>query len=72
MIFFLLAEYESKKMWSKCDNVTPAYLMERDKKKFNEENLNYFSVFSAFFFPEKYFVPSQTSNNEFFLNKKMF
>ena len=25
LIFFLLAEYESKKMWSKFDNVTVVY-----------------------------------------------
>ena len=25
LIFFVLAEYESKKMYSKFDNVTPAY-----------------------------------------------
>ena len=30
LIFFMLAEYESKKMWSKFDNVTP--LMEREEK----------------------------------------
>ena len=30
LIFFVLAEYESKKMWSKFDNVTP--LMEREEK----------------------------------------
>ena len=29
-MFFVLADYESKKMWSKFDDVTP--LMERDKK----------------------------------------
>ena len=57
--------------------------MERDKKKFNEENLNYCSLFSllkyernvktskSFFFPERYSVPSQTSNKEFFQTKNV-
>ena len=26
LIFFVLAGYESKKMWSKFENVTPAYV----------------------------------------------
>ena len=41
LIFFVLAGYESKKMWSKFDNVTP---LMRNKKILNEENLNYCSV----------------------------
>ena len=49
--------------------------------KFNEEHLNYCSLFStfkglrnvktlkSFFFPEGYSVPSQISNKEFFEKK---
>ena len=44
MIFFVLAEYESKKIRSKFDGVRPSY--GTWSKKFNEENLNYCSLFS--------------------------
>ena len=64
LISFVLAEYESKKMCSKFDNVTPAY--GTWWKKFHEENLNYCSVNLFTFFTFKGLRNVKTLKSFFF------
>ena len=45
-MFYVVAEYESKKMWSKFDKCNT--ILWNVIKKFNRENLNYCSLFFTF------------------------